>query len=85
MELQLIEKTDRSVTIRVGDPDTTYVMPILDALDRDKDVKVVRYIDTHPDLDDPAIMVETYEGDPIAAVKRAADGVVEYFASVNIA
>ncbi|NLL94723.1 MAG: hypothetical protein GX224_03065 [Thermoplasmatales archaeon] len=85
MELQLIEKTDRSVTIRVGDPDTTYVMPILDALDRDKDVKVVRYIDTHPDLEDPAIMVETYKGDPIAAVKRAADYVSGYFASVKIA
>ena len=85
MELHLIEKTDNAVTIRIGDPDTTYVMPILDALDRDKDVKVVRYIDTHPDLDDPAIMVETYKGDPVAAVKRAADTVAEYFAAVNIA
>lgn len=85
MELHLISKSDNTVTIRVGDPDTTYVMPILDALDKDKDVKVVRYIDTHPDLEDPAIMVETYKGDPVAAVKRAAESVIEYFSNVNIA
>ncbi len=83
MEFYLAEKTDRSVTLKFKGIDTTLISPIMDVLDKDDDVRIVRYINTHPELDDPALVVETREGDPVEAVRKAAMAVSEYFGTVN--
>jgi DNA-directed RNA polymerase subunit L len=83
MQLHLIERTNKSIKVGLGDCDTTLVTPLLDKLDDDSDVKIVRYIDTHPELNEPALYVETIEGKPEDAIKRATDAISEYFSAVQ--
>ena len=77
----IAEKTDRSVKIMFKGTDTTLVNPIMDELDKDSDVKIVRYINTHPELNDPALYVETNGNDPVETVIAAAKRVSEYFSA----
>jgi len=79
----IAEKTDKSVKIGFKGTDTTLVNPIMDELDRDSDVKIVRYINIHPELKDPALFVETYEKDPVDVVVAAAERVSEYFSAIK--
>ena len=83
MDFYLFEKTDKTITIKFKGTDTTLISPIMDMLDKDEDVKIVRFINKHPELEDPALVVETREGDPVAAIKRAADAVSEYYGTIN--
>ena len=77
----IAEKTDRSVKIMFKGTDTTLVNPIMDELDKDSDVKIVRYINTHPELNDPALYVETNGNDPAETVIAAANREKEYFSA----
>ena len=79
----IAEKTDKSVKIMFKGTDTTLVNPIMDELDRDSDVKIVRYINTHPELNEPALYVETTSKDPVEAIAEAADRVSEYFSAIK--
>lgn len=79
MQFDLIEKTEKSVKIGLKDTDMTLITPLIEKLDENKDVKIVRYIETHPELDQPALFVEMREGDPIAAIVDAANSISEYF------
>ena len=63
MQFELIDQTENSIKIGIKDADTTLITPIIEALDGNKKVKIVRYIETHPELDMPALYVEMYEGD----------------------
>ncbi len=60
-------------------------MPILDELDKNKDVKIVRYVDSHPELVEPMLIVEMREGSPVDAVKGAAMAVSQFFSAVETA
>ena len=79
----IAEKTDKSVKIMFKGTDTTIVNPIMDELDRDSEVKIVRYINTHPELNDPSLYVETFEKDPVEVIVAAAERVSEYFSAVK--
>ena len=79
----IAEKTDKSVKIMFKGTDTTLVNPIMDELDRDSEVKIVRYINTHPELNEPALYVETVEKDPVEVIAAAADRVSEYFSAIK--
>jgi DNA-directed RNA polymerase subunit L len=79
----IAERTDKSVKIMFKGTDTTIVNPIMDELDRDSDVKIVRYINIHPELKDPALYVETKSKDPVEVVAEAAERVSEYFSAIN--
>lgn len=79
MRLELIEKNEKMIKIGVKDTDTTLITPIVEELNSNKKVKIVRYIETHPELDVPALYVEMREGDPVMAVKDAAMNVSNYF------
>lgn len=83
MQLQLIEKTANSIKIGLKESDTTLITPLLDRLNADKDVKIVRYIETHPELDMPELYVETVKGKPEDAIKKAAESISEYFATIS--
>lgn len=82
MQLQLIDRTENSIKIGLLDADTTILMPIIEKLNENKDVKIVRFIETHPELDVPALYVEMHSGDPVAAIKNASDEIAEYFSEV---
>lgn len=79
----IAERTERSVKIMFKGTDTTLLNTIMDELDRDSDVKIVRYINTHPELDEPSLYVETGGKDPVDAILEAADRVSVYFSSVK--
>jgi DNA-directed RNA polymerase subunit L len=84
MELNLVEKTKDSVTIRIKDANMTLITPLLNKLSDDADVSIVRYVDHHPELEEPILMVSTKKGTPEEAVKRAANAISEYYSSINI-
>ena len=83
MQFELIDKSEKTIKIGIKDADTTLITPIIEALNGNKKVKIVRYIETHPELDMPALYVEMYEGDPQAAIKAAAEELSAYYGTVN--
>ena len=83
MQFELIEKSEKTIKIGIKDADTTLITPIIEALNGNKNVKIVRYIETHPELDTPALYVEMYEGDPKAAIIAAANDLSVYFGKVD--
>ena len=83
MQLELIDQTEKTIKIGIKDADTTLITPIIEALNANKDVKIVRYIETHPELDTPALYVEMYKGDAKAAIIAAANDLSVYFGKVD--
>ncbi len=79
MELYLADKTETSVTIRFKGTDTTLIIPIIDELNKNEDVKIVRFINKHPELEDTGLYVEMKKGNPIDAIKAATDAISDYF------
>ena len=84
MEFSLVEKTKDSVTIRIKDADMTLITPLLSKLSDDANVSIVRYVDHHPELEDPILIVSAKKGTPEEAVKRAAIAISEYYSSIVI-
>ena len=82
MQPYLIEKTKTSIKVGFKDPNQTLITPLIKALNEDLDVKLVRYIDQHPELIDRALYVEVSKGDPAEIVAKAAESVSKYY-SVN--
>lgn len=83
MQLQLIDRTEKTIRIGLLDADTTLIMPIIEKLDVNKDVKIVRFVETHPELDTPELYVEMHNGDPVEAIKKAAAEISEEFSSLT--
>ncbi len=79
MEIYLADKTDTSVTVRFKGTDTTLIIPIIDELNKNKDVKIVRFINKHPELEDTGLYVEMRKGSPIDAITKATDELSKYF------
>ena len=79
MEIYLADKTDTSVTVRFKGTDTTLIIPIIDELNKNKDVKIVRFINKHPELEDTKLFVEMRKGSPVDAIKTACDAVSAYY------
>ena len=71
--------TETTATIAFKGTDTTLIIPLIDELNKNKDVKIVRFINKHPELEDTALYVEMKKGSPIDAIKKAADSVSGYF------
>ncbi len=82
-EMYVAERTADSVTIAFKNPNMTMIPPIMKKLEEDDNVVLVRYIDTHPDLDDRRIQVKVRDGDPMDAVAKACDGLVEEFSGLS--
>ena len=84
MELNLVEKTNDSVTIRIKDANMTLITPLLNKLSDDANVSIVRYVDKHPELEDPVLFVSTKKGTPEEAIKKAANAISEYYSKLNV-
>ena len=85
MQLQLIDRTENSIKIGLLDADTTILMPIIEKLNENKDVKIVRFINKHPELEDTGLYVEMRQGSPIDAIKAACDTLSDYFSECKTA
>lgn len=83
METYLVEKTDDSVTIGFKEANLTLITPLMKMLDDDENVDIVRYIETHPELDDRKLYVKVRSGDPIEAIDRASKAVADYFSEIK--
>ncbi|QHK17049.1 MAG: hypothetical protein A3205_06350 [Methanomassiliicoccales archaeon Mx-03] len=79
MQPYIVEKTDDSVTIAFKDANLTLITPLMDALYKDDNVELVRYIDKHPELEDRRLYVKVKSGSPIEAIEKASDAVSEYY------
>lgn len=83
MQTYLVEKTDDSVTLGFKDANLTLITPLMKALDSDENVELVRYIDTHPELDDRRLYVKVRSGDPAEAVTKASQAVADYYSGIE--
>ncbi|TQS81043.1 MAG: DNA-directed RNA polymerase subunit L [Methanomethylophilus alvi] len=85
MQMYVVTRSDEGKTLRIGlkDSSTTLVEPLIQELNADKDVVYSRYIEDHPDLDDPYLEIKVSSGTPEAALKRAAEAVAAYFSKIK--
>ena len=83
METYLVEKTDDTVTIGFKEANLTLITPLMKKLDEDEAVDIVRYIDTHPELDDRKLYVKVNSGDPLEAIARDSRDMSEYFSGIK--
>ncbi len=83
MQITLVEKTGNSATIAFKDANITLIAPLMKALDEDKNVKLVRFIETHPELDDRQLYVEVEKGDALDAVAKASQAVSDYYSEIK--
>lgn len=79
METFLIEKQDNFMRIGIRDADATLIAPLLEELNKAKDVEYIRYVETHPELDTPEIQIKMKSGSPSEAIKKAAEKISAYF------
>jgi DNA-directed RNA polymerase subunit L len=83
MNVYTVEKTDRTITLGFTDENPTLVEPIIKALNDDKSVVQVRYINHHPELSNAMLYVEVNKGKPEDAVRRASKAISAYFSTVK--
>lgn len=83
MKAYTVEKTDKTITIGFKDANSTIITPMINALNDDKNVTIVRYIDQHPELLDVMLYIEVKKGKPEDAVNKASKAVSSYFSSVK--
>lgn len=79
MQFKLEEENDKMIKIGLINADTTLIMPIIEKLNENKNVKIVRFIEEHPELINPALYVEMYEGNAREALLAATNSVYEDF------
>ncbi len=79
MDIYLADRTETSVTVRFKGTDTTLVYPLIDELNSNPDVKIVRFINKHPELEDTGLFVEMRKGSPIDAITAACEALSAYF------
>jgi len=79
MQTYLIEKTKTSIKVGFKDANLTLITPLINALNEDSNVTLVRYIDKHPELVDRALYVEVSKGDPAKTVAKAAESISKFY------
>ncbi len=84
--MHIYVQRDEGDTVRFGlrDSDSTIVEPIIEFLNKDKNVVFARYIVDHPDLTDPILEVKVSSGTPKDAVAKAAAAVGDVFKNVSV-
>ncbi len=83
MQITLVEKTGDSATIAFTDANITLIAPLMKALDEDENVELVRFIETHPELDDRQLYVKVKKGDALDAVAKASQAVSDYYSEIK--
>ena len=84
MEIYKISyENEKELIIGIRSIDYATISAIMDYLSNDEDVSLVRYVETHPELDDPQLVIVTRDGSAKDALIRAADSVTDYFSGIN--
>jgi DNA-directed RNA polymerase subunit L len=83
MHVYTVERTDKTITLGFKEGSPTLIEPLIKALNDDKTVTLVRYIDSHPELSDVMLYISVSKGDPLNAVKKASKAVSDYFSTVK--
>jgi len=83
MHVYTVEKTDKSITLGFDEENPTLMEPLIMALNEDKNVTQVRYINQHPELTNVVLHIEVSKGKPEEAVKKASKAVSAYFSTVK--
>jgi DNA-directed RNA polymerase, subunit L len=84
MQLYLVEKNDKTISVGIKEMNSTMITPLLNKLSENKDVSLVRYIEKHPELVDPVLVVGVSKGKPEDAIKKAAQAISEYYSGMKI-
>jgi len=83
MAVYTVEKTDKTITLGFTEDNPTLIELMIKALNDDKSVVTVRYVNQHPELSDVVLYVEVSKGKPEDAVKNASKVMSAYFAPVK--
>ena len=76
MEIQIIEKGPNILKFKVIGEVHTLLNPLRIELSKDDDVAFVAYKIEHPLVDSAIFIVKTKEGDPLEAIKRAIERIL---------
>jgi len=83
MNVYTVERTDKTITLGFDEENPTLIEPLIVALNDDKNVALVRYINQHPELSNVMLRIEVSKGKPEDAVKKASKTVSAYFSAVK--
>ena len=83
MKTYAVEKVGKTITLGFKDVNPALITSMIKALNEDKNVSLVRFIDQHPELCDPMLFVEVTKGKPEDAIKKASKAVSAYYSSVK--
>jgi DNA-directed RNA polymerase subunit L len=79
MELRVLEKEKKALTVEVVNPDDTVIYPLISHLLKDKRVEDARYVVGHPFLDKPTIIVRVKKDKPEDVLREVAAGLATQY------
>lgn len=83
MELHVVERDKKALTVEVVNPDDTVIYPLISSLLKDERVEDARYIVGHPFLDKPTILVRVKRGKPETVMKEVAQGLATTYGEMR--
>lgn len=83
MKVNVLEKTDKELTIEMDQADMTLLHPLVEELMKDKNVDIAEYKIGHPELDKPLLHILMKSGKPETALKKAIKTIVETFTDLK--
>jgi DNA-directed RNA polymerase subunit L len=78
MELEIVNKDENSITIKIIGEDHTFCNALRKVLQSDDSVSAASYSIAHPLLEPPKFYVKVKKGRPETALTRAAEQIIEY-------
>jgi len=78
MELEIVNKDEDSITIKIIGEDHTFCNVLRKVLQSDESVSAAAYSIEHPLLEHPKLYVKVKKGRPETALTRAAGQIIEY-------
>ncbi len=83
MELRVVEKEKKALTVEVISPDDTMIYPLISHLLKDKRVADARYIVGHPFMDKPTILVRVKKDKPEDVLREVAEGLANQYGDMK--
>ncbi len=77
MELTIVNKTDKEISIKVEGESHTILNALKTALLNNKHVEIATYDIKHPTISEPILFVRTDGADPIEVIKKASGELVK--------
>jgi len=78
MEIEIVNKGEDSITIKIIGEDHTFCNVLRKVLQSDESVSAAAYSIAHPLLEHPKFYVKVKKGRPETALTRAAGQIIEY-------